>query len=156
MTQKFESFNKLTMTAKSAGEQLAVGVMEDIDWDFLKNATDLYDCDNLYITWIISVVNDNNFFHKQFISNLYNAPYSIKDVFQKEHSNYIDVIDKWVDDNWEDYLDEDTVNALYDIFDIGGILGKNRLNGGRYESYREFQMLVSDIVIGKIKESLTK
>jgi hypothetical protein len=33
-------------------------------------------------------------------------------------------------------------------------LGKKQLNGGRYESYREFQMLVADIAIIKIKESL--
>lgn len=149
-----QTFNNLTMIAKSAGEKLAVGVLEDIDWEFLKNATDLKECDNLYITWIISVANDNNFLNEKFISNLYDAPYSIKDMFQKEHANYIDVIDKWVDDNWDDYLDENTVDALYDLFDIGGILGKNQLNGGRYESYRDFQMLVSDIVVNKIKESL--
>jgi hypothetical protein len=29
-----------------------------------------------------------------------------------------------------------------------------QLNGGRFESYRDFQMLVADNVINKIKESL--
>ena len=146
-----QTFNKLTMIAKYAGDQLAVGVLEDIDWEFLKNATDLNECDNNEITWIISVANDD----KYFLDDLNSALYSIKDIFQKKkHIRCVDVIDQWVDDNWEDYLDEDTVDALYDLFDIGGILGKNKLNGGRYESYREFQMLVSDIVISKIKESL--
>lgn len=146
-----QTFNKLTMIAKYAGDQLAVGVLEDIDWEFLKNATDLNECDNNEITWIISVANDD----KYFLDDLNSALYSIKDIFQKKkHIRCVDVIDQWVDDNWEDYLDEDTVDALYDLFDIGGILGKNQLNGGRYESYREFQMLVSDIVISKIKESL--
>lgn len=146
-----QTFNKLTMIAKYAGDQLAVGVLEDIDWEFLKNATDLKECDNNEITWIISVANDD----KYFLDDLNSALYSIKDIFQKKkHIRCVDVIDQWVDDNWEDYLDEDTVDALYDLFDIGGILGKKQLNGGRYESYREFQMLVSDIVISKIKESL--
>lgn len=146
-----QTFNKLTMIAKYAGDQLAVGVLEDIDWEFLKNATDLNECDNNEITWIISVANDD----KYFLDDLNSALYSIKDIFQKKkHIRCVDVIDQWVDDNWEDYLDEDTVDALYDLFDIGGILGKNKLNGGRYESYRKFQMLVSDIVISKIKESL--
>ena len=146
-----QTFNKLTMIAKYAGDQLAVGVLEDIDWEFLKNATDLNECDNNEITWIISVANDD----KYFLDDLNSALYSIKDIFQKKkHIRCVDVIDQWVDDNWEDYLDEDTVDALYDLFNIGGILGKNKLNGGRYESYREFQMLVSDIVISKIKESL--
>lgn len=146
-----QTFNKLTMIAKSAGDQLAVGVLEDIDWEFLKNATDLNECDNNEITWIISVANHD----KYFLNDLSSAIYSIKDIFQKKkHIRCVDAIDQWVDDNWEDYLDEDTVDALYDLFDIGGILGKYQLNGGRYESYRKFQMLVSDIVISKIKESL--
>lgn len=149
--EQYTAFNKLTKTAKSAAEQLADEVLENIYWDFLKNATDLDECDNNEITWIISLANDDQYF----LNNLDSALYSIKDIFQKKkHIRCVDVFDQWVDDNWEEFLDEDTVDALHDLFDTGDILGKKQLNGGRYESYREFQMLVADIAISKIKESL--
>ena len=149
--EQYTALNKLTKTAKSAAEQLADEVLENIYWDFLKNATDLDECDNNEITWIISLANDDQYF----LNDLDSALYSIKDIFQKKkHIRCVDVIDQWVDDNWDDFLDEDTVDALYDLFDTGGILGKRQLNGGRYESYREFQMLVADIAISKIKETL--
>jgi hypothetical protein len=149
--EQYTALNKLTKTAKSAAEQLADGVLEDIYWDFLKNATDLDESDNNEITWIISLANDDQYF----FNDLNAALYSIKDIFQKKkHIRCVDVIDQWVDDNWEEFLDEDTVDALRDLFDTGGILGKKQLNGGRFESYRDFQMLVADNVINKIKESL--
>lgn len=149
--EQYTALNKLTKTAKSAAEQLADEVLENIYWDFLKNATDLDECDNIEITWIISLANDDQYFR----NDLDAALYSIKDIFQKKkHIRCVDAIDQWVDDNWDEFLDEDTVDALYDLFDTGGILGKRQLNGGRYESYRGFQMLVSDIAISKIKESL--
>lgn len=149
--EQYKSLDKLTKTAKSAAEQLANEVLENIYWDFLKNATDLDECDNNEITWIISLANDDQYFR----NDLDAALYSIEDIFQKKkHIRCVDVIDQWVDDNWDEFLDEDTVDALYDLFDTGGILGKRQLNGGRYESYRGFQMLVSDIAISKIKETL--
>lgn len=149
--EQYTALNKLTKTAKSAAEQLADEVLENIYWDFLKNATDLDECDNNEITWIISLANDDQYFRNDLDAELY----SIKDIFQKKkHIRCVDVIDQWVDDNWDEFLDEDTVDALYDLFDTGGILGKRQLNGGRFESYKEFQMLVSDIAVSKIKESL--
>ena len=66
----------------------------------------------------------------------------------------VDVIEDWVEENWEEYLDEDTVDALHDLFDMGGILGKRQLNGGRFEAFRDFQILVEDNVITKIKDAL--
>lgn len=149
--EQYTAFNKLTKTAKSAAKQLADDVLENIYWDFLKNATDLDECDNNKITWIISLANDD----KYFLNNLEAALYSIKDIYQKKkHIRCVNVIDQWVDDNWEAFLDGDTVDALYDLFNTGGILGKKQLNGGRFESYREFQMLVADIAISKIKNAL--
>ena len=63
-------------------------------------------------------------------------------------------IDQWVDYNWKEFLDEDTVNTLYDLFGTEPILGNNKLNDKQYESYIEFQTLVADNAINKIKESL--
>ena len=149
--EEYTAFNKLMISAMSEAEELAVGVIGHIYWDFLKNATDLDECDNSEISWIISLANDDEYS----LNDLNSAPYSIKDIFQKKkHIRCVDVIDQWVDDNWEEFLDENTVDALRDLFNTEAILGKNKLNGGRYESYREFQILVTDNTINKIKESL--
>ena len=149
--EQYTAFNKLTKTAKSAAEQLAIEVLENISWDFLKNATDLDECDNNEITWIISLANDDTYFCKDLNAELY----SIKDIFQKKkHIRCVDVIDQWVEENWQEFLDEDTVDALNDLFDMGGILGKKQLNGGRFEAFRDFQILVEENVINKIKEAL--
>lgn len=149
--EQYTAFNKLTKTAKSAAKKLADGVLENIYWNFLKNATDLDECDNKEITWVISLANDDEYF----LNDLESALYSIKDIFEKKkHIRCVDVIDQWIDDNWEEFLDEDTVNDLHDIFGTETILDKNKPNGGRYESYIEFQVLVVDNAISKIKKSL--
>ena len=109
--EQYTAFNKLTKTAKSAAEQLADEVLENIYWDFLNNATDLDECDNNEITWIISLANDDQYF----LNDLDAALYSIKDLFQKKkHSRCVDVIDQWVDDNWQEFLDEDTVASIHE------------------------------------------
>lgn len=142
--------NRLETTVEAAADELVEYVLDDIYWDFLKNATDLNECDDDDITFIISLANND----KYLLEDL-DEPFSIAEIIQKKkHINYIDIIDQWVEENWEDYLQEETVDALYDFFDIGGTLGKNELGGGRYESFRGFQMLVTNKVINKIKESL--
>ena len=149
--EQYSAYNRLAETAKSAAAELADAVIESIAWDFLKNATDIDECDNAEISWIISLANDDPYFCKNLDAELY----SIKDIFQKKkHIRCVDVIDQWVEENWDEYLDEDTVDALNDLFDMGGILGKKQLNGGRFEAFRDFQILVEDNVINKIKETL--
>ena len=73
---------------------------------------------------------------------------------KRKHIRCTNAINQWVDYNWKEFLDEDTVNALYDLFGTEPILGKNKLNDKQYESYIEFQTLVADNAINKIKESL--
>lgn len=143
--------NRLETTVEAAADELIEYVMENIYWDFLKNATDLNECDDDDITFIISLANND----KYLLEDL-SEPFSIAHIIQmKKHiNNYIDVIDEWVEENWDDYLQEETVDALYDFFDIGGTLGKNELGGGRYEAFRSFQMLVASKVINQIKENL--
>lgn len=146
-------YKRLEDTVKTAAETLADNILKEFDWNFLKNATDLQECDVYEISWIISMVNGDVFSMKE-IDDLDEHNFSIKDILlKKKHINHRDIIDQWVEDNWED-LDEDTVDTLNDYFDMGGILGKKQLNGGRYEAFRNFQMLVADNVINKIKESL--
>lgn len=47
-------------------------------------------------------------------------PFRIKEVCRK-HTDY-HVIGDWVKDNWEDYLDEYTVETFYEKLNIQGIM----------------------------------
>lgn len=145
-------YNRLEKTVQDAAEELAIKALEEFDWDFLEHATDLQECDRFMITWAISMINGRDYLSRKDIDNLYEHDFSIKDLFkQKKHIRCVDIIDEWVEDNWEE-LDENTVESLNDFFDMGGILGKKQLNGGRFEAFRDFQILVSDIAVNKIKE----
>ncbi len=146
-------FNRITTIVKSAAEKLADSILKDLDWEFLKNATDLNTCEYDDIARIISLAQDDKYLSEE----LTEEPFSIEDICnQRKHYTCVDAIDEWVEENWEDYLDENSIDALYDLFDTGGILDKNLLNGGRFESFRDFQILVSENVINKIKESFVK
>ena len=149
--EQYTSYNRIEKIVKSSADKLADIALDNIDWEFLKNATDLNECDETDISRIISLANNDTYL----IDELNEAPYNIQDICNKEkHVECIDAIDSWVEENWEDYLEEDAIEALHDYFDIGGIVGKKQLNGGRFESFRDFQILVSSNVINKIKENL--
>jgi hypothetical protein len=129
-------------------KKLSDFVLENIEWEFLKNAVDFNDCDEQEISQIISLANCDEYL----LNELSNDSFSIKDVIKTHKQNCTNVIDTWVKENWEDYLDEPEVYWIYDILDVNRVLGKRKLNGGEYESFGEFQMAVTINVINKIKE----
>ena len=145
-----ESTARLERIAKKAVEDLADAAMENISWEFLKNAVDFKSCKDIDITYMIDLVTDN----ERLLDKWENEEFSIKDVLKKYKYNVVDAIEQFVEENWEDYLDEDEVEALNDFFDIGGIIDKKALMGGRYEAFRDFQMKVSAVVVEKIKKAL--
>lgn len=145
-----ESTAGLEKIAKQAIDELADAAMENLYWDFLKNAVDLNKCKDIDITYMIDLVADN----ERLLDKWENEEFSIKEVLKKYKYNVVDAIEHFVEENWEDYLDEDVVEALNDFFDIGGIVGKKSLMGGRYEAFRDFQIKVSAAVVEKIKKAL--
>ena len=150
--EQYTAYNRIEKTVNDAAMSLADDALEEIDWTFLEHATDLEECDNYKISWIISMVNGDRYLSKKEIDDLDDRSFSINDLFlKKKHIRCVDIIEQWVQDNWEDYLDDETLDAIYDYLDMGGILGKKQLNGGRFESFREFQILVIDNAISKIK-----
>lgn len=145
-----ESTARLERIAKKAVEDLADAAMENIYWEFLKNAVDFKNCKDIDITYMIDLVTDN----ERLLDKWENEEFSIKDVLKKYKYNVVDAIEQFVEENWEDYLDETEVESLNDFFDIGGIIDKKALMGGRYEAFRDFQMKVSAAVVEKIKKAL--
>ena len=59
-----------------------------------------------------------------------------------------------MEENWEDILDEHEVDTIYNFIEIGGVLGKEYLNGGKVESFGDLQRLVLSNVINQIKVNL--
>ena len=58
-----------------------------------------------------------------------------------------DIIETEVKDNWQDILDGDLLDAVYDRRDIASITDKNMYGGGGFEALREFEMDVRDNVL---------
>lgn len=145
------SLNRISKLVSKAVEEMTDFVMNNLDYQFLKNAVDLKKCNDNYISWIINLSNvdyiiDSGVLYKEF---------SIVDVCKKyKHIQCPDAIGSIVEDNWEYELDSNLVDALNDAFDIGGIIDKNMLNGGRFEAFRDFQIAVEQAVIERIKKEL--
>ena len=154
MIKTFEQFiasNRIENTVRTAAVKLADEVLKNIYWEFLKNATDINECDELDIAFVLSLANDDEYIREELEQN----PYSIKEVYEKnKHIKLIDVVDSWVEENWEDVLDEHEVDAIYDFIEIGGVLGKEYLNGGKVETFGDLQRLVLSNVINQIKVNL--
>jgi hypothetical protein len=148
-----ESSTRYEKIVKQSVDDIAAAAMENIYWDFLKNASDFNKCKEHEISWILNLANCDNcsYLPDDEIKN----SFSIKDIIKRygKH-NCPDVVDKWVEENWDEYLDENTVEALNNFFDEGSILGKKQLNGGRWEAFRGFQISVFNSVVNKIKKNL--
>lgn len=146
-----ESKGNITKLVDKAIEDMANNVMDNIDYEFLSNATDFETCKDNYIVCVLNLVANN----KHLAQRLSSESFSINDIFKKyKHVNALSVIDTYVEDSWQDDLDEDIVDALNDLFDTAGVVNKIMLNGGRFESFRDFQIAIEHNVINKIRKSI--
>jgi hypothetical protein len=149
--EQFIASNRIENTVRTAAVKLSDEVLKNIYWEFLKNATDINECDELDIAFVLSLANNDKYIREELEEN----PYSIKEVYeQNKHINLIDIVDSWVEENWENVLDEHEVDTIYDFIEIGGVLGKEYLNGGKVESFGDLQRLVLSNVINQIKVNL--
>ena len=64
-----------------------------------------------------------------------------------------DLIENYVDDYWQYDLDDDVLDALYDRFDVAGVIGKNQYGGGRFEALRQLQIDVRDNVLNILQNN---
>lgn len=159
---RLDQMKRLAETVESAAMQFANTIVENdvIYWNFLKNATDFNEVFNepsgdIMIEWMINRANSREHIDVFFDHFMELEPFSI----QEEWDDYcrhdkISIIDKLVENHLEDYLDEYTIECINDYVDIGGILGSDELNGGSYETFRDFQSLVLTNVLNKIKEKI--
>lgn len=158
---RLDQMKKIAAGVELAAMQLANTIVENdlIYWDFLKNATDFNEVFNepsgdVKIEWLINRANSDCIY--TFFNHFKELePFSIQALWDEcyDHSEK-SIIDEWVENNWEDYLDENTVEYIHDYIDIGGILGSDDLMGGSYETFREFQICVLNNVLNKIKEKI--
>lgn len=64
-----------------------------------------------------------------------------------------DIIEDDVRDCWQFELGDDLLDALYDRFDVAGVIGKNKYGGGSFEALRRLQMDVRDNVLNILQNS---
>ena len=64
-----------------------------------------------------------------------------------------DLIEDDVRDCWQFELDGDVLDALYDRFDVAGVIGKNKYGGGSFEALRQLQMDVRDNVLNILQKN---
>lgn len=64
-----------------------------------------------------------------------------------------DLIEDDVKDCWQFELDDDVLDAIYDRFDVAGVIGKNKYGGGSFEALRQLQMDVRDNVLNILQNS---
>ena len=84
--------------------------------------------------------------------------FSIKE-FNKKNTGYLGVksiFEDYVDDIWEDCLDDDIKEAVYDRIEVGKIIDKYCLGGGGFEVERDLELGVCDRVAEKLKEKYNK
>lgn len=146
-----ESMNNITKLVDKAIEEMTSNAIDNIDYEFLSNADDLKKCKDNDIAFILNLTASDNYL----LQKLDNEHFNVADVIKKyKHVNVPSVIDTYVKDNWQDDLDDDVVDALNDFFDIGGIVNKTMLNGGKFEAFRDFQIAIERNVINKIRKSI--
>jgi hypothetical protein len=161
---RLEQMKRLAESVESAAMELANTIVENdvIYWDFLKNATDFNEVFNqpsgdVMIEWMINRANNREHIDTFFNHFMELKPFSIQEEWDDcYHHEEMPVIDELVENHLEDYLDEYTIECINDYIDIGGILGSDELMGGSYETFRDFQSLVLDNVLNKIKENINQ
>lgn len=142
--------SRLESVKNTAVEQMRDFVLNNIEYDFLKYANDLNTCNHIDINIMISIASFDKYFDVDDILNDNNT-FSVTEYVNSLHkSNYIDVIDELIENNWEDVLDNDIVVTLYDYFEVHGIINKDYLNGGEWESFEDFKTSINNSVIEHI------
>lgn len=114
------------------------------------NATDLQECDGDDIQYFCDIEYNDGYEPEE------NEPFSIKE-FVKHHK-YLrhSIFEKYVEENWEDFLEDDLIEAINDRIKVGMIVDKYCYGGGGFEVERDFQLGVVDKVAEKIKENFTQ
>ena len=111
-----------------------------------KNAIDLNECDGDDIQELLSCVDNIG-------TDIFDKPYKIKSLIPKCCSKYYrPVIEELVEEDYQDVLDDELLDAVYDRYDVQSIVNKNAYGGGGYEVLKQFSNAVKERVADKLKE----
>ena len=137
---------------RHAIETLSDAVMHEyVCDDDLVNATDLDACTIGDIEDFYDITCAGGYPLHDTMTDELSSPFSVK-AFNKKYRNRkkFPIFEDFVKDNWEDILDEETVDAIYDRRDVGSIVDKNAYGGGGFEVMRGLEIAVSKNVAQKI------
>ena len=127
-------------------DKMADYVLENIGADYFENAIDLNECDGDDIERLLSCVDDVE-------TGIFDKPYRIKAIVSKYCGRqYVPVMEQMVEENYQDVLDGDLLDAVYDRYDVQSVTGKNMYGGGGYETIKDLSIAVKNKVADKIKK----
>lgn len=129
-----------------AVERMTDYVLENIGTDYFENAIDLNECDGDDIQELLACVDNIG-------TDIFDRPYKIKSLISKYCGKYYKpVIEELVEKDYQDVLDDELLDAVYDRYDVQSIVNKNAYGGGGYETLKQFSNAVKDRVADKLKE----
>ena len=137
------------LLAKAIDTMADYAIEQFVDFDDFVNATDLQECDGDDIQYFCDIEYNDGYEPEE------NEPFSIKD-FIKRHWSRHSIFEDYVKENWEEFLDDDLIEAIEDRIKVGKVVGKYCYGGGGFEVERDFELAVKDKVAEKIKEKFKK
>ena len=138
------------LLAKAIDTMADYAIEQFVDFDDFVNATDLQECDGDDIQYFYDIEYNDGYEPEE------GEPFSIKYFVKRHRKPRCSIFENYVEENWEEFLDDDLVEAIYDRIDVGKIVGKYCYGGGGFEVERDFQIGVTDRIAEKIKEKFRK
>lgn len=136
--------------AKAIDTMADYAIEQFVDSDDLVNATDLNECDADDIQYFYDILYNTWFEPEE------GKSFSIKEIIKSNRGSRHSVFEDYAEENWEEFLDDDLIEAIYDRINVGKIVGKYCYGGGGFEVERDFELAVKDKVAEKIKEKFRK
>ena len=131
-----------------AVDVMTEAVLDEYGFDeVLCDATDLQECDSDDIQNFCSLWADGNITDEDLEDG-----FSIKELISQQRPNS-SVIEDFVEENYQDVLPDELLDAIYDRKDVSSIVNKRQYGGGGFETIRDFALDVVEKVANEAKKT---
>lgn len=139
--------------AKAIDTMADYAIEEFVYYPDFDNATDLQECDGEDIQMFYDITSRG----WSSCEPEEDEPFSVKEFIKsKLGKSHFPIFERYVHENWEEFLEDNLVEAINDRIKVGMIVDKCCLGGGGFEVERDLELGVRDKVAEKIKEKFKK